>query len=150
MAILNNKTPNINDFLEAYSRALEAHDTKAMAFMYNIPCIMLSDEATTNFSDASKLEGFFNQGVAFYRQFGIVANRANVWNKQQLSKKVFKVKVHWEYLDANNKLVYDCDYEYIIKLDKGNNWRIMLSVSINEKERMEAWMKANQEPATLA
>ncbi|MBL7691646.1 MAG: hypothetical protein JNM41_08625 [Flavipsychrobacter sp.] len=129
----------LNDFFENYASALERYDTKSLAYMYNIPCTMLSDEATTVFNDAGKLEGFFNQGASFYRQFGIAHVRQEIWMKRHLSDRIATVKVNWQFFDALNAPIYDCDYQYTMKLDKNNQWRIILSVSINEKKNMEEW-----------
>ncbi|MBC7552839.1 MAG: hypothetical protein H7257_02545 [Taibaiella sp.] len=136
---------NINTFFEIYSKALESHDSKTIVFLHQIPCTMLSDDAYTIFSDASKLEGFFNQGMAFYRQFGIVTVRADIWHKINITKKIARVRVNWQFFDSNNAPVYNCDYQYVLKADKHNHWRIVLSISVNEKERMEDW-KAKKQP----
>jgi hypothetical protein len=93
------------------------------------------------FNDAGKLEGFFNQGVGFYRQFGIVGVRPDVWSRRFWSKKIMQVKVNWQYFDLNKKPIYNCDYHYVLKLDKNNVWKIILSVSENERERMEEWQR---------
>ena len=130
---------NINTFFDIYAKALEIHDSKTIVFLHQIPCSMLSDDAYTIFTDAGKLEGFFNQGMAFYRQFGITNIRAEVWSNAEITKKIARAKVTWQYFDASHKLVYRCDYQYVLKADKHNNWRIVLSVSVNEKERMEEW-----------
>ena len=129
----------INNFFEIYSKALEHYDTKGLAYLYNIPCTMLSDETTTSFSDAGKLEGFFNQGANFYRQFGIAIVRHEVWSRRELTGRVTSVKVIWQYFDSHEQPIYNCDYHYVLKLDKHDLWRIILSVSVNEKERMEQW-----------
>ena len=129
----------ITNFFETYAHALEIYDTKGMAFLYNIPCIMLSDEATTLFNDAGKLEGFFNQGVTFYKQFGIAHVRPEVWNMRAWAEKIVNVKVNWQYFDKHMHPIYNCDYFYVLKLDKNSHWRITQSVSVNEKERMEQW-----------
>ncbi len=130
---------NVNDFFETYASTLVQHNTKGMAYLHHVPCTMLSDDTTTVFSDFSKLEGFFNQGMSFYRQFGIAHAQADVWSRQILTPRICKVKVHWRYTDAFKQPIYDCDYHYILKLDKYNQWKVMLSVSVNEKERMEEW-----------
>jgi hypothetical protein len=129
----------VNSFFDSYASALEHYDTKAMAYLYNIPCTLASDEATTLFNDTSRLEGFFNMGAGFYRQFGIAKVRPEVWNRRTWTEKVVNVKVNWQYFDKNDKPVYNCDYHYVLKLDKNNHWKILLSVSVNEKERMEQW-----------
>ncbi len=144
-----NKRQNINDFFEVYAHALEIHDTKGMTFLHNIPCTMVSDDALTLFNDASKLEGFFNQGMTFYRQFGIVHARPDVRSKVDLTTKIANVKVNWRYLDGLMQPVYNCDYHYVMKLDKNKHWKILFSVSVNERERMEEW-KSNRTVDTVA
>lgn len=132
---------HINNFFETYAASLENHDTKLMANHYFIPCTFISDDSNTTFSDASKLEGLFNQGVIFYKQFGIVHALPEIWNKQFITNRIARVKVKWSYLDKDKQLVYDCEYQYILKLDKHSHWKIILSISVNEKEQMEAWQK---------
>jgi hypothetical protein len=132
---------SLNDFFESYAAALEQYDTKGMAFLYHIPCTIMSDEAISVFNDASKLEGFFNQGAIFYRQFGIAHARPEVWSKRQWSEKIVKVKVNWQYYKEDHQAVYNCDYHYVLKPDKYDHWKIVLSVSANEKQRIEAWQK---------
>ena len=132
---------SINDFFATYAHALEGYDTKTMAFLYNSPCTMISDDTTTVFNDPSKLEGFFNVGAGFYRKFGIVHVRHQVWTKRDWTGKIMNVKVNWQYFDGLNAPVYDCDYQYVLKTDKHGQWKIILSVSLNEKERVDAWKK---------
>ena len=134
----------INDFFETYARALEHYDAKGMAYLYNIPCTMLSDDATSFFNDAGKLEGFFNQGAGFYKQFGIANVRPDVWSKRELTPKIMNVKVNWHYLDVFKKPIYSCEYHYVLKRDKNNLWKIITSVSVDEKDRMEEWKAASK------
>lgn len=131
---------SINDFFERYAGALESFDTKFMTLHYSIPCTLLSDDSTTVFTEASKLEGLFNQGVGFYKQFGIVHARPQIWSKRPISERVAQVKITWQYYDALNQPVYNCDYFYILKLDKNDHLKIEMSVSINEKEQMDEWI----------
>jgi hypothetical protein len=130
---------SVINFFDTYAKALEQRDSKVLVSLHFLPCIMLSDDAQSTFSDVSKLEGFFNQGLLFYRQFGIETVRANLWSRVPLTEKIQRVKVNWQYFDKNMVPVYFCDYHYVIRLDKANHWRITLSVSINERERMEEW-----------
>lgn len=130
---------HINSFFEQYAQALERYDSKAMVQHYAIPCTFMSNHSSTVFKEASKLEGLFNQGIGFYKQFDIVHARPEVWSKRMWTDRIAKVKINWQYFDSHNRSVYNCDYQYILRLDKQDNWKIELAVSINEKEQMEAW-----------
>ena len=134
----------INDFFEKYAYALECFDTKGMAYLYSCPCTLISNENTTIFNDYGKLEGFFNQGINFYRQFGIKYALYEIWTRREWTERICHVKINWQYFDGNKKPIYNCDYHYVLKLDKNNQWKIVLSTSVNEKERMEAWQNDKQ------
>lgn len=133
----------INDFFERYAHALENYDSKHMSLHYAIPCTLLSDDSSNTFSEASKLEGLFNQGTGFYKQFGITHARPEIWSKRPVSARTARVTVNWKYYDGLNQPVYNCDYFYMMKLDKNDQWKIELSVSINEKEQMDQWLEKN-------
>jgi hypothetical protein len=139
--MINNTFEHINSFFESYAKALEAFDSKAIAQHYSIPCTFLSNEAATAFTDFSALEGLFIKGMGFYKQFGIAHARPEVWSKRPWTDRIAKVKLEWKYYDTNNKPIYNCDYHYILRLDKNDSWKIEMAVSVNEKERMEEWLK---------
>ncbi len=107
----------INTFFETYAKALELYDTKGMAFLYNVPCTMVSDDNTTSFNDFGKLEGFFNTGASFYRQFGIAHVRPEVWSHRSLTSRIINVKVNWYYQDVFKNPIYSCEYHYVLELD---------------------------------
>lgn len=135
----------VNSFFESYAQALSNFDTKGMAFHYEIPCTIISDDSAKIFNDSAKLEGLFNQATLFYKQFGIAHARPEVWSKRMWSKRIVKAKVNWQYFDEQNKPVYNCDYHYILRLDKNDKWKINVAVSVNEKEQSEAWLQQNKE-----
>lgn len=135
-----NALDRVSQFFESYTRAIENFDTKLMSQHFMLPAMMLSDDSCTTFSESSTLEGLFNQGVAFYKQYGILHARPEIWSKKQLSKRIAKVKINWQYYDADNKPLYNCDDHYLLKLDKNEEWKIQAVVSVNEKERLEDWL----------
>lgn len=137
----------INDFFDTYAKAIENHDTKLMAHHYAIPCTLISDDSANTYTEASSLEGLFNQAVVFFKQYGIVHARPEIWTKHCWTDKIVKVKLTWHYLDAQLAPLYSFTDKYVLRMDKNNHWKIILSVSINEKERMEEWIKkGNKKP----
>lgn len=142
MPASNHPQENIARFFESYSRALAHFDTKLMAMHFLLPATMMSDDNATVFTEASLLEGMFNQAIGFYKQYGILHARPEVWSKHMLTDRIVRVKVNWQYFDAANQPLYNCDDHYILKLDRNDEWKIQVLISVNEKQRMEAWLAA--------
>ncbi len=135
---------NLNDFFDSYAQALSIYDTKGMAVHYDWPCTFISNEKTTVFNEQSQLEGLFNQGISFYKHYGITDAQAELRHKRHLTDRICNVKLRWKYHNTDGHLLYDCDYEYLLKLDKHSKWKIEIAVSLNEKERMEEWLKVKE------
>jgi hypothetical protein len=130
---------SVNDFFDEYALAIESFNAKSMVFCYQLPCIFISEENSTSFSDAAQLEGFFSKGITFYKQQGITQAKAEVWNKDFWTDSILKVKLIWHYYDKMNNPVYHCDYQYILVKEE-NRWKITAAVSLNERQQMEAWL----------
>lgn len=134
----------VNDFFEDYAKALAQMDSKRMAYLHSMPCSFVTDDLVSTFSDPSRLEGLFNQGVVFYKQFGLAHALPQVYSKHFLTERMATVKVVWQYLDERRRLIYDCDYHYTLRKDKEDLWKIAVTISINEKDRMMAWQDKNR------
>ncbi len=144
MPVTTNPKERVSRFFESYSHALENFDSKLMTMHFMLPATMISDDNTTVFTEASVLEGMFNQAIGFYKQNGILHARPEVWSKHAVTERIMKVKVNWQYFDAQNKPLYNCDDHYILRLDKHDEWKIQVLISVNEKQHMEEWMAKKQ------
>ena len=129
----------VNNFFETFAHALENFDTKTMAYLYNMPCTLLSDDTTSIFTEPAKLEGFFNQGASAYKHFGVECVKHEIWSKHRWTEKMVLAKVKWSYFNSFGELIYNCDYQYVLKNDKSNQLKIIMSISLNEREKMEEW-----------
>jgi hypothetical protein len=145
----NTALNKVNNFFDTYARALENGDTKLMVNHYNLPCFLLSDESSNVYNDATKLEGLFNKAMIFYKKYGVAHVRPEVWSKRSWTDRIVKVRLNWQYYNADKQPIYNCDYQYILRLDKANNWKIESSVSINEMARIAAWEKAEGRYSTV-
>lgn len=134
----------VNSFFESYAEAIDNFDSKRIAWHYDLPCMLVSDEFSHQFTDNTKLEAVFAQVKRFYTQHHIAHARPTIWSKRQWTNKTVKVKVHWEYFDDDNKFLYGCDDHYVLRIDKNNMLKIIMSISVNEKEQTEAWLSSKQ------
>ena len=128
----------INHFFDEYANAIAIRDSKHITECFALPCIFIADDKTSAYSTASKLEGLANQGKRFYNTHNITAVRADVVSKKMFTPRVAQAQVRWFYYNSNGKEVYNCDYNYLLRSDEHNKWKIETAVSINEKEKLEA------------
>ena len=129
----------IHDFFDSYAGAFEKFDARSMVKHFALPCMLIDSDHAEVFADAAKLEGQFSQGTQYYKQLGIMYARPEVWSKRLWTEGIVKVKVNWTYYDQNKQKVYGCDYQYILRLTKRNQWQIELAASLNEKQHFEQW-----------
>jgi len=141
MSLNNYPISSVNDLFDSYSAAFELFDAKTLAFHYHLPCYFVTDEAETIFTEESKLEGMFNKAKHFFRKYGIEKMEPEIWNKRALTNLITEVKVIWHYKNAAKETLYSCDYNYVLKLNEQKEQKILTSISINEKLRMETWLK---------
>jgi hypothetical protein len=134
-----NPLHRVNELFDAYAAALASFNAKSMMYYYDLPCSFISDENHSVYTDPTLLEGFFTLGASFYKKEGIAHAKPEVWNKYLWTDKIAKVKLIWHYYDAENELLYSCDYQYIVREIEGE-WKIAAAISLNEKQRMEAWL----------
>lgn len=127
----------INDFFEGYAKALERQDTKYMSGCYAMPCTFISDDSSQAYTTVTKLEGLINQSKRFYALHGISYAEADITNKLEISPNIARVKLNWRYYNKQDKLVYSCDYFYILRMDDKAHWRIEVAISINEKQEID-------------
>ncbi len=127
---------SINGFFEDYAEALERHDSKYMANCYTLPCTFIADDSSLVYTTEAKLEGLINQSKRFYSVHGITAVVPDILNKRQISQRIVRVSMRWNYVDKKDRTVYDCDYYYILKLDEQDNWKIEVAIPVNEKEKI--------------
>lgn len=126
----------INDLFEYYSAGVRKGDIKQIANCYTLPCTILSDNLSAVYTTAAKLESVIAQGKRFYKQVGIASVFADVLNKQQITERIYRVKVHWQYYSVNEQPIYDCDYYYLVRLNEDGKWKIEVAISINEQEKV--------------
>ncbi|MCB9065733.1 MAG: hypothetical protein H6551_11405 [Chitinophagales bacterium] len=126
----------INDLFEYYANGVQKGDVKQIANCYALPCTILSDNLSAVYTTAAKLESVISQGKRFYKQVGIASVFADVLNKQQVTERIYRVKVHWQYYTATGNPVYDCDYYYLVRLNSEDNWKIEVAISIDEQDKV--------------
>ena len=131
----------INDFFEAYANAVINHDSKYLAKCHALPCSFIADDSTLVYTTAAKLEGLINQSKRLYNVHGITEATPDIRSKRPITDRIVQVNLTWTYSNAKGRAIYDCDYQYILKLDEHNQWKIEAAISVNEKDKIELLVK---------
>lgn len=131
----------INELFTEYATGIETGDTKRVANCFAQPCTFITDEGSVVYTSLAKLEGTINQGKRFYKKHHVTTAYPDIRNKRFLSERLVQVRIWWQYLDEQSKMVYQCEYYYIIRLDEEQEWKIELAVPVDEKEQIEALNK---------
>lgn len=137
---MNNPLHLINDFFDEYAAALESFNAKFIMQYYELPCTFISDNNNTVYTDALLLESFLIHGIAFYKIHGIIFSKPEVWTKVMWTDEMTIVKVKWNYSDNNLQPLYSCDYQYLLRWQPDNKWKIAVAISINEQKNLDTWM----------
>ena len=127
----------INDFFELYAKAVENHDSKFLTNCHSLPCTFIADDSSLAYTSAAKLEGLINNSKRFYSVHGIVSAIPDIRSKRFITDRIVQVSMTWKYFNAKNKPVYDCDYQYLLKLNEYDEWKIEVAISINEQEKIK-------------
>ena len=132
----------LQHFFEGYAECIDRNDARGIAQYFSVPCLMVSDDRSSAFTDLNAVEVLFLQGFSFLKKHGIVSAKPDVRNRRFITEKILQVAIQWSYFGADGHLLYACDYLYMLHHKEQAGWRIETSISVNEKERMEAFLNA--------
>lgn len=88
----------VQEFLDAFARAVTAGDTKTISRMWDVPAFVLGEDAMVVGSHA-EVEKFFSGAKEQYNKRGIVDTRADIENLEWATEGIVIVTVRWPYLD---------------------------------------------------
>lgn len=89
--------------LEELGAALSQGDAEAVAAHWEVPALVLGDQASRPVATLGEVRQFFAQAIAAYRKNGEVATRPYVERVTELSPGLAAVDVTWTSLDAEGR-----------------------------------------------
>lgn len=134
-------------FFNQYGQALISFDANNIIDSYATPFLMMSDEQVNAFTDLDVLRNIFGQGATVYQAYGFAKAIPEVKAARSVSGSIIQATVHWRYLNTEGNLIYDCDYEYLLRTNEAKELKIHTTIAINEPEKLAALVK--QRPGSL-
>ena len=114
----------VQDFLDGMAHALTAGDGEAIATMYEVPALIISDEGVIAVQSTEQIAQLFGSARAQYNAQGIFDTRADLIDLERIGRRVVIATVRWPHLDASGKEVAAESSDYTLRRDDAGRLRI--------------------------
>ena len=120
----------IEQFLLAYGEALGAGDGDAVARLWQVPALVVSDQGSIAVTSSEQVAEFFSRAPAQYHEVGIVATRAEAVAIEQLSDQLCTVDVRWVGIDADGRPTEHRELStYLLRRDADGTVRVQVAIA---------------------
>lgn len=119
----------VEQFLVAYGDALSAGDGAALAGMYEIPGLVVSDQGSQPVTSPDQVAEFFAAAAAQYTDSGIVGTRPEYVAIEQLSEQLCSADVRWIGVGADGRPTGYKEYSMYV-LRKGDDGVVRIQVAV--------------------
>lgn len=104
-------------FLKRYGEALMAGDLPKVADCYTVPCLFLSDAASTAVAARSEVANLVEAAVGRYHDQGLITAHPNVLRAEAVTESLVWTEVSWDYHDTHGNSAQPEIYRYVLRLD---------------------------------
>lgn len=122
----------VQAYLDRFARALTAGDGAAIATMWEVPALVLHDEASRGVGSAAEVEGFFATAHEQYNKRGIVDARPVIEREEWLSDRIVSVDVRWPYDDARGQTMGSESSTYVLRRDDQGELKMRVAIMRGE------------------
>jgi ketosteroid isomerase-like protein len=113
----------VQELLNDFADALTSGDAKAIAQMWEIPGLVLGEEAVA-VDSIEQVEEFFSGAKEQYNERGITDTRAEIQNLEWATDQIALVTVRWPYLDDEGEESGSESSTYILCRDADSDLKI--------------------------
>lgn len=113
----------VQEILDDFAEALTSGDAQAIARMWEVPALVLGEEAMA-VDSIEQVEEFFSGAKDQYNERGITDTRAEIQNLEWATDQIALVTVRWPYLDDEGEESGSESSTYILCRDDDNDLKI--------------------------
>lgn len=131
----------VERFVGAYASDLAFGDGDRIADNYDVPALLVMTPGQPGIAvtDRAELAKRFSKASSLYREHGFGDPVGTISRTEAVTDTVVLAWVNWDYRDTGGQPIYDADYVYALR-DDGDRLLIASVFSINEPERLAAWL----------
>ena len=118
----------IQDFLDRFARALTAGDGAAIATMWNVPALVVSDQEVLPVTSTEQVAQFFGGAKQEYNARGVTGTHGEIVNLEWVTDRIAIAEVRWPWLDDSGNEVGEEASTYTLRRDDAGNLKICATV----------------------
>lgn len=118
----------VQDFFDRMAGAITQGDGDAVAALWAVPALVLSDRNVMAVDDLGKLAGFFGGAKDEYHRLGVTDTRAQITAFERLTPRICQVEVRWPWLDEHGAEQGEEHSTYILRRDDSGELKLQAVV----------------------
>lgn len=118
----------IQDFFDRMAAALTRGDGEAVADLWAVPALVLSDRHTQAVASLDEVAHFFGGAKDQYNRLGIADTKAQIVGFERLTTRIVLVDVRWPWLDAKGAERGEETSTYLLRRDDSGELKLQAVV----------------------
>ncbi|UAA37862.1 hypothetical protein KIH87_14315 [Paraneptunicella aestuarii] len=122
-------------FFDKYAKAYRAYDANAVAELYFIPAVIMSDDNKDVFTSTQDVVMYIERLMERLRKIGAVDFVPDVCQTMRLSDNIQFTNVKWNFYAEENKRLFSCYVSYTLQ-SVGDDLKVIVTVMDDEEREL--------------
>jgi hypothetical protein len=118
----------VQAFFDELARALIAGEGATIAAMWDVPALVVDDEAVLGIDSLAEVQAFFGSARDQYNARGIIDTRAEVVRLDWVTNRIVMAEVRWPYLDKGGHEVGEELSTYTVRENDEGELKLRVAV----------------------
>lgn len=123
-------------FFDEYAAAYEKYDANAVAEMYFLPAVIMSDDTKNVYTDHGAIAEVIDELMDKLQSIGVEICEADVCQTMRLSENIMFSNVKWFFKNQEEEVLFSCFVSYTLQFEN-ESLKIIVSVIDDEERELE-------------
>lgn len=123
-------------FFDEYAKAYESYDADAVADMYFLPAVIMSDDQKNVFTSHDAISATIDELMDKLQSIGVELFEADVCQTMRLSENIMFSNVKWFFKNQEEQVLFTCFVSYTLQFEN-ESLKIIVSVIDDEERELE-------------
>jgi hypothetical protein len=114
----------VKAFMDRFAELLTEGNGRAIALLWQVPALVVSDEGVRAVNSSHEVEQFFSGAKDQYNEMGIREAHAEIQRMEHPTERIVMVEVRWPYVGDNGEELGEESSTYTLRRDDDGNLKI--------------------------